>query len=409
MKIAALVRSFAFPVAVLGVLGGFAAYSTSTGSCSLCALLSIGNDSAQAAEQPVTGTSTPSTDERPVPPGFKATTLDGKTIALGDFAGKVVLIDFWATWCPPCRAEIPHVKAAYEKYHKDGFEIIGVSLDDNKDGLQKFIDREKMGWAQVVNNEMEGGKDPASLYGVRAIPTTILVGRDGRIAATNLRGERLATEVAKALKAPVPADKKEKLGVTCPAKPASFTIDLGRSRGPERAGLGVLDTPAPAWKVDTWFNLPAGKTALDIADYKGKVVYLYGFQSWCPGCHSVGFPTMQKLIEKFGKADDVAFVAVQTTFEGFGTNTADAAKKTGEKYKLTIPIGHSGSEGKRSSVMLAYKSGGTPWTIIIDKDGMVRYNDFHITPEQGEKLINALRERPVAATPAMPPATNPAR
>lgn len=400
MKIATSVRSKLMPVVAIAMLGGYAAYTGGTGSCPLCSLLSIGTTSAQAAMQPGTGEAR--ANERPVPPAIKATTLDGKAIALNDFAGKVVLIDFWATWCAPCRAEIPHVKATYQKYHKDGFEIIGVSLDDNKDTLRKFINKEKMTWAQVVNNEIQGGQDPATLYGVRAIPTTILVGRDGRIAATDLRGERLATEVAKALRAPVAADRKENPSVTSPAHAAPFTIDLGRSRGPEHAGLGVLDAPAPAWNVDTWFNLPKGKTSLDLADYKGKVVYLYGFQSWCPGCHSVGFPTLQKLIEKFDKADDVAFVAVQTTFEGFDTNTATAAKKTGERYKLSIPIGHSGSQSKRSGLMRAYKAGGTPWTIVIDKDGVVRYNDFHITPEQGEKLINALRARPLASadTPA---------
>jgi len=182
-----------------------------------------------------------------------------------------------------------------------------------------------------------------------------------------------------------------------PGTAAPFTIDIGRRRGPERVELGVLDAPAPAWKADTWFNLPKGQDSLDVADYRGKVVYLYGFQSWCPGCHSQGFPTLQKLIEKFGKADDVAFVAVQTTFEGFSTNTAAKAKATGERYSLAIPIGHSGSEGKRSALMQAYKTGGTPWTIIIDKDGVVRYNDFHITPAQGERLISALRTRPAGS------------
>ncbi len=397
MKLAALVRSFGIPVAVLGVIGGYAAYSMRTGSCPLCGALSLGASSARADEQPDNDAIAPVPDERPAPPAFKATTLDGNAIALGDFTGKVVLIDFWATWCPPCRAEIPHVKAACEKFHKDGFEIIGVSLDDDRNALRKFVAREKMGWAQIVNNEIGGGEDPASLYGVRAIPTTVLVGRDGRVAAINPRGDRLATEVQRALKAPPPAAATKEPRVTTPDNAVPFTIDLGRDRGPQRAGLGVLDAPAPAWDIDTWFNLPEGKGSLDIADYRGKVVYLYGFQSWCPGCHAHGFPTLQALISKFEKADDVAFVAVQTTFEGFGTNTADAAKKTGERYALRIPIGHSGSEAKRSGLMRAYRTGGTPWTIIIDKDGIVRYNDFRITPEQGEKLISALRERPAAS------------
>jgi len=396
----ALVRSWGVTAAIVALAGGYFAWSASTGTCPLCSVgstLSGFASTAQGAIQPAGDAAEPAAgDDRPTPPAIKATTLDGKPIALSDFAGKVVLLDFWATWCGPCVAELPHVKAAYTKFHDQGFEIIGISLDGNKGALKKFIAKREMPWAQIVNNEIKGGKDPASVYGVSSIPTTILVGRDGKIAATNLRGQRLGVEVARALKAPVPPTSTQEPALTTPDKPAAFSIDIGRSRGPARAGLGVLDTEAPAWKADTWFNLPDGKTSLDIADYEGKVVYLYGFQSWCPGCHSQGFPTMQKLIEKFQKADDVAFVAVQTAFEGFSTNTAANAKATGERYSLSIPIGHSGAEGKRSTLMQAYKTGGTPWTIIIDKDGVVRYNDFHITPEQGEKLISELRKRPAA-------------
>ena len=80
--------------------------------------------------------------------------------------------------------------------------------------------------------------------------------------------------------------------------------------------LGILNQKAPSWNVDQWLGLPAGKKMLDVGDYKGKVVYLYCFQSWCPGCHSHGFPTLQKTMAHFKGDEEVAFVAVQTVFEG---------------------------------------------------------------------------------------------
>ena len=81
--------------------------------------------------------------------------------------------------------------------------------------------------------------------------------------------------------------------------------------------------------------------------------------------------------------------------EGFHTNTPAKTLATAERYGLAIPVGHSGSEGQRSRLMRDYRTGGTPWTVVIDRDGTVRYNDFHITPSAGEKLIKRLLEKPV--------------
>ena len=173
--------------------------------------------------------------------------------------------------------------------------------------------------------------------------------------------------------------------------PVLTTGSLAQSRG-------IAGRPAPAWQVDQWFNLPQGTETLDVTDLKGKVIYLYGFQSWCPGCHSRGFPTLKALVEKYKGNDEVAFVAVQTVFEGYSTNTPAKAKSTGERYELDIPIGHSGRSGKPSQLMRSYRTGGTPWTIIIDRDGVVRYNDFHITPEQGKKVIDTLLKAPAKST-----------
>jgi len=153
---------------------------------------------------------------------------------------------------------------------------------------------------------------------------------------------------------------------------------------------GILNQPAPPWLVTNWFNLPKGKKRLDIEDFHGKVLYLFCFQSWCPGCHSRGFPTLKKMISHFGDNQDVAFVAIQTVFEGFGTNTFKRAKSVGKEYDLTIPIGQSGDAGKHSELMQRYRTGGTPWTIIIDQKGIVRFNDFHVSQEKATRLIQNL-------------------
>lgn len=324
----------------------------------------------EAAQQPVNPVWTP-------PAIINAPTLDGGTVSLDDYKGRVLLLDFWATWCGPCIAELPNVKRVYEKFHGDGFDILSISLDRDKSTLRRFVERQGLEWTHIYNGDLRPGKDPASIYGVQAIPTMILIGRDGKVAATDVRGRRIEVEVARALRAK--------------AEDGNLDRVIGRSRGPQRPKLGILDKTAPAWPVDQWFNLPAGRTSIDVGDYRGKVVYLYGFQSWCPGCHAYGFPTLQELIKRFKDDDDVAFVAIQTTFEGFNTNTPDKALATAQRYGLSIPVGHSGSNGNPSRLMRDYRGGGTPWTVIIDRNGVVRFNDFHITPDQAERLINVLR------------------
>ena len=154
--------------------------------------------------------------------------------------------------------------------------------------------------------------------------------------------------------------------------------------------LGILYQPAPSWGVSEWFQLPAGKATLDVADFKGKVIYLYCFQNWCPGCHSHGFPLLQKLTGHYKDNDVVVFVAVQTTFEGFFTNTFEGAQKIAERYSLKIPVGQSGSNGQLSQLMVSYRTGGTPWSIVIDKKGIVQFNDFHIYGADAIRLIDRL-------------------
>lgn len=129
-------------------------------------------------------------------------------------------------------------------------------------------------------------------------------------------------------------------------------------------------------------NLPREKTSLEISDLKGKIIYLYCFQSWCPGCHSHGFPTMKKVREKYAGSDDVVFLAVQTVFEGYHANTMANGAKALKKFGLDIPLGLSGTKGKPSNLMRNYKTRGTPWTIVIGKDGKVLTDGFHVNAEE---------------------------
>ncbi|MEM6822806.1 MAG: TlpA disulfide reductase family protein [Verrucomicrobiota bacterium] len=156
---------------------------------------------------------------------------------------------------------------------------------------------------------------------------------------------------------------------------------------------GILDQTAPSWGINQWINLPKGVESLDIGDYKGKVIYFYGFQSWCPGCHRTGFPTLKEVMKHFKGDEAVAFVAVQTTFEGFSANGFTQAKKTAARYDLKIPVGQSGEAGNPSEFMRRYRSGGTPWTVIIGPDGTVRYNDFHITTKEAIALMTHLKTK----------------
>ena len=132
---------------------------------------------------------------------FTQTDADGNQIRLADVvnANKLTLIDFWASWCGPCRYEMPNVVKAYEQFHSKGLEIVGVSLDDNRDAWQKAVKDLGMKWIQV--SDLQGWNNGAAqAYLVESIPSCVLIGQDGVIICKNLRGQELIDKIAEILK-----------------------------------------------------------------------------------------------------------------------------------------------------------------------------------------------------------------
>ena len=132
-------------------------------------------------------------------PEISLADMNGKIVTLSSLNGSVVLIDFWASWCGPCRSNNPHLVRFYKKFHPKGLEIVGVSLDQNYDDWKKAVEKDKLSWIQLNDN-----KDPntssAIMYSVYAITASFLIDKKGIIHSANLVGRELEKEVSMLLK-----------------------------------------------------------------------------------------------------------------------------------------------------------------------------------------------------------------
>jgi thiol-disulfide isomerase/thioredoxin len=140
-------------------------------------------------------------------PDFDEKDLAGKPLSLANYKGKVVLVDFWATWCAPCVRELPNTLKVYQKYHDQGFEIVGISLDDDQPQLEKFLKENNITWSQYFDGKGTDNKLGLK-YGVDSTPTFYLLDREGKIIGIDrdreiigkgLRDEELEAAVVKAL------------------------------------------------------------------------------------------------------------------------------------------------------------------------------------------------------------------
>jgi peroxiredoxin len=127
-------------------------------------------------------------------PDIRLKTPEGNVKPLSSLEGKVVLVDFWASWCKPCIRTIPKLKKVYKKYNDQGFEIYGVSLDKKRKSWEKAIDKHGMNWVHVSDLKYFNSA-AAQKYKIKSIPFTVLVDRDGKIIASGLRGQELVEKI----------------------------------------------------------------------------------------------------------------------------------------------------------------------------------------------------------------------
>ncbi len=130
---------------------------------------------------------------------FKVTSSAGEELSLEKFKGKVVMLDFWASWCVPCREDMPHVRGIWKKYSNDEFIIIGINLDSNRTAFENYVKQEEITWPQYYDGR--GWNNQISqLYNVHGIPHTVLIDQDGVVRAIGLRGNSLSSKIGELLK-----------------------------------------------------------------------------------------------------------------------------------------------------------------------------------------------------------------
>ena len=167
---------------------------------------------------------------------------------------------------------------------------------------------------------------------------------------------------------------------------------------------GIVGQIAPPWSVRCWVDAQGRPRApLTLSELTGRWKILFCFQSWCPGCHSRGAPTMRALMQGLGGHADITLLAVQTVFEGFDANTYQAMLEFQAEHRLSIPFAHDpGHAGNgRSEILEAYRTGGTPWFIVIDPYDRVLFNGFEVDADSLIQQVIAVK----ASYPASPGAS----
>ena len=341
---------------------------------------------------------------KPSPPlKFKA--LDGREVDLEKLRGKVVLLDFWATWCPPCLEEIPHVRAAYERFHKEGLEIVGISFDADRQRLEDVVKREHIQWPQYFDG---GGRDaaPGKDFGIRHWPTLWLLDRNGviRYISAGAGLERKIAELLKTSANPVTAargvfENKAALDRSGdePAKPAVATRPPSGPISPPGAPqdpvyLHWLGKPFPALK----FTAIDGRQ-VDTDKLRGRVLLIDFWATWCPPCMAE-IPNVKLAYERYHSLGfDIIGVSADET-------KADLERVVKAKG-LAWPQHFEGRSGEVPNLR-RYGVQHFPTMWLVDQHGIIR--DVTGAVALNEKVARLLGEggaKPLAA--AEVPKANP--
>ncbi len=135
-----------------------------------------------------------------------AQTLSGDSINIDDFAGKFVIVDFFATWCEPCLSEVPRLQKQYAKYQSKGLEVIGISIDADAEGLEKYLKRAELPWPIIHDNHKDPLERLQMRFGISALPTVLLLNKEGTVVSLEARGAELDRLMQMLFEAPTPAD-----------------------------------------------------------------------------------------------------------------------------------------------------------------------------------------------------------
>lgn len=294
-------------------------------------------------------------------PEFNLIDLKGEELTVKKFHGKVVLLDFWATWCGPCKAELPNVKMTYERFKDKNFEIIGISLDRSKPALEEFIRDEALTWVHYFD---QGGKI-ATQYGVSGIPSTFLLDGDGVIQNVNLRGASLTTAVEKLVHEnlrthPDNSTHTVDSGSQSKSIPATKLIKPKDTSPNQQVDYGSkmrewIDKPAPDIKIT---DLKGEE--LSLKDFKGQVVVLDFWATWCGPC-TAEMPKVKETYEKY-KDQKLQIIGI----------SLDRSKEPLDAYIEKEELGWHQYWDESREVKELFGVRAIPSTFLIDGEGIIR-------------------------------------
>ncbi len=276
------------------------------------------------------------------------------------------------TFCAVFLTFHPAIMSAAEAQTKEAKPRIGISLD---------------GMTSKISAVVKGG--PADSVGIQvgdvilsADDKYILQPADFRVSLYERKiGEKIRLEVMR-------GNQIQFFNVEIMLAVADDEI-RGRD-GQVEPKLGILNELAPELTLDRWHDLPAGFTPR-LKALQGKVVCLLLFQSDCPYSERHGVPQLKKIHEEFKNDDSIVTMAVHTPFRNFEENTHGAAIKMFQEMGVNVPLGHDGSAKQRSKTYDAYKAYGTPWIVVIDQEGVVRFNDSRLPIREARTLFSRLK------------------
>lgn len=293
---------------------------------------------------------------------FRLPTLEGGKVSSEELRGKVVLIDLWATWCPPCLEMIPILEAMHEKYAEKGLAVVGVSLDEEGPSVvDPFVREQGIGYTIAFPNDafLKG-------YGpIEAIPMLFVLDREGKI-----RKRFVGFHRRQKLEALVSSLLEEK-----PSPPAE---GLRLEFGP---GASIpCYPPASPVELDRWIR----GTALTTEALRGKVVLLDFFQIVCPGCRAV-HPHIVDLWKRY-RERGLEVIGVAVAFELLEQQTPEKIRRYVKENDFPYPVAID--RGLRTTFD-RYEARGTPFVALIDRGGRVRHLDFY-RPKRVEAQVRQL-------------------